>query len=138
MADVSGTPLYLLDTNTCIYIINRRPLAVFDRLAGLRAGQVAISSITGAELHFGVEKSGSQRNRDALEMFLAPLEVLAFDEAAMHEYGRLRAHLQARGTPIGALDMLIAAHAKALSAVLVTNNLSEFSRVPDLRLDNWV
>lgn len=132
------SPRYLLDTNTCIYIINRHPEAVFARFAGLRAGEVGISSITGAELDFGVAKSGSKRNRLALDKFLAPLEILPFDDNAMHEYGPLRAHLERKGTPIGALDTLIAAHALALSCTLVTNNLREFKRVPKLRLENWV
>lgn len=129
---------YLLDTNTCIYIVNRQPPAVFEHFKDLRAGQVAISSITGAELHFGVAKSGSGRNLQALAKFLAPLEVLPFDDMAMLEYGRLRANLERAGRPIGALDTLIAAHALALDCVLVTNNLREFKRVPKLRLENWV
>lgn len=131
-------PRYLLDTNTCIYIINRQPDAVFARFSGLRAGEVGISSITGAELDFGVAKSGSERNRLALDKFLAPLDILPFDDGAMRQYGTLRAHLERKGTPIGALDTLIAAHALALSCVLVTNNLREFERVPQLRLENWV
>lgn len=130
--------LYLLDTNICIYIINRRPPGVFDRFAGLQIGQVAISSITGVELSYGVEKSGSSRNRQALDKFLAPLDVLPFDDAAMRRYGGLRSGLERQGTPIGAMDQLIAAHALALNAVLVTNNLREFECVPGLRLENWV
>jgi tRNA(fMet)-specific endonuclease VapC len=130
--------LYLLDTNICIYIINRRPPGVFDRFAGLQIGQVAISSITGAELTYGVEKSRSSRNRQALDKFLAPLDVLPFDEAAMRRYGGLRSALELQGTPIGPMDQLIAAHALALDAVLVSNNLREFERVPGLRLENWV
>ena len=130
-------PRFLLDTNICIYIINRRPAGVFRHFAGLHAGEVAISSITGGELHFGVAKSGSQRNLQALEKFLAPLDVLPFDDAAMREYGRLRHYLEGKGTSIGALDTLIAAHALALDTVLVTNNLREFKRVPGLRLENW-
>ncbi|WP_340648862.1 type II toxin-antitoxin system tRNA(fMet)-specific endonuclease VapC [Pseudoxanthomonas winnipegensis] len=130
--------LYLLDTNICIYIINRRPPGVFEHFAGLQIGQVAISSITGAELDYGVAKSGSQRNRQALDKFLAPLDVLSFDEAAMRRYGALRSGLERQGTPIGAMDQLIAAHALALDAVLVSNNLREFERVPGLRLENWV
>ncbi|WP_228257895.1 type II toxin-antitoxin system tRNA(fMet)-specific endonuclease VapC [Pseudoxanthomonas winnipegensis] len=130
--------LYLLDTNICIYIINRRPPRVFEHFAGLQIGQVAISSITGAELDYGVAKSGSQRNRQALDKFLAPLDVLSFDEAAMRRYGALRSGLERQGTPIGAMDQLIAAHALALDAVLVSNNLREFERVPGLRLENWV
>ena len=133
-----NSPRFLLDTNTCIYIINRRPAEVFERFAGLRLGDVAISSITGAELNFGVIKSGSRRNLDALEKFLAPLDALPFDDSAMREYGPLRTHLERVGTPIGAMDLLIAAHALALRSTLITNNLREFSRVPGLGLGNWV
>ena len=128
----------LLDTNICIYIINKRPPQVAAHFEGLVYGDVAVSSITGAELAFGVAKSGSARNQDALEKFLAPLDVLPFDAAAMYAYGTLRAQLQARGQPIGALDTLIAAHALALGATLVTNNLAEFARVPGLACENWV
>lgn len=133
-----NSPRFLLDTNTCIYIINRRPAEVFERFAGLRLGDVAISSITGADLYFGVSKSGSRRNLDALEKFLAPLDVLPFDDSAMREYGPLRTHLERVGTPIGAMDLLIAAHALALRSTLITNNLREFCRVPGLGLANWV
>jgi len=131
-------PLYLLDTNICIYIINHRPPGVLDRFAALRIGQVAISSITGAELAYGVDKSGSPRNRQALDKFLAPLDILPFDETAMRRYGALRSGPERKGTPIGALDQLIAAHALAVDAVLVTNNVREFERVVGLRLENWV
>lgn len=130
--------IYMLDTNTCIYIINQRPPQVRAHFEGLRYGAVVVSSITGAELAFGVAKSGSQRNQDALEKFLAPLEVLPFDSEAMYAYGALRARLQASGQPIGALDTLIAAHALAVGATLVTNNLAEFDRVPRLACENWV
>ena len=136
--DGMSLAMYLLDTNICIYIINRRPMEVFNRFEGLKVGQVAISSITGAELSFGVEKSGSSRNRQALDKFLAPLDILSFDEAAMRAYGPLRSHLEGQGTPIGSMDMLIAAHALALDATLVTNNAREFHRVPGLVLENWV
>lgn len=129
---------FLLDTNTCIYIINRRPAKVFERFVGLHIGEIAISSITGAELAFGVAKSGSQRNQHALDKFLAPLEILPFDETAMRRYGVLRSDLERQGTPIGALDLLIAAHALALNATLVSNNLREFQRVKGLALENWL
>lgn len=135
---VTDTPRYLLDTNTCIYTINRQPETVFARFEGLRAGDVGISSITGAELDLGVAKSGSMRNRQALDKFLAPLDILPFDEAAMREYGQLRAHLERQGAPISTLDTLIAAHALVLDCILVTNNLREFERAPKLRLENWV
>ena len=130
--------IYMLDTNTCIYIINQRPPQVRAHFEGLRYGAVVVSSITGAELAFGVAKSGSPRNQDALEKFLAPLEVLPFDSEAMYAYGALRARLQASGQPIGALDTLIAAHALAVGATLVTNKLAEFDRVPRLACENWV
>lgn len=129
---------YLLDTNICIYIINRRPVEVFMHFEHLHAGEVGISSITAAELRYGVEKSGSQRNAQALEKFLAPLDVLPFDEVAARRYGALRSGLERTGRPIGALDQLIAAHALALEVVLVSNNIREFERVPGLALENWV
>jgi len=135
---VGSAVIYMLDTNICIYIINKRPPQVHAHFEGLRYGQVVVSSITGAELAFGVAKSGSTRNREALEKFLAPLDVLPFDSQAMYAYGALRAQLQASGQPIGALDTLIAAHALVVGAKLVTNNLAEFDRVPGLACENWV
>lgn len=130
-------PRYLLDTSICIYIINQRPLGVFKHFSGLQAGQIGISSITQAELDFGVAKSGSPRNRRALDKFLLPLDVHDFDAQAARTYGDLRAHLETQGTPIGGMDMLIAAHALTLEYILVTNNTREFQRVPDLKLENW-
>lgn len=131
-------PIYLLDTNICIYIIKKKPIEVLHRFSGLSFGDVAVSSITAAELDYGVSKSGSDRNMATLEKFLAPLEILPFDNESARQYGRLRANLERQGTPIGPLDTLIAAHALALNSVLVTNNVREFSRVPMLKLDNWV
>nr|WP_296443489.1 type II toxin-antitoxin system VapC family toxin [Rhodoferax sp. UBA5149] len=128
---------YMLDTNICIYIINARPPSVLERFRRERLGSISISSVTAAELAFGVAKSGSARNREALEMFLAPLEVLPFDASAIWHYGDLRAALERRGEPIGALDTMIAAHAMASNTILVTNNTREFARVAGLRLENW-
>jgi len=128
---------YMLDTHICIYIINARPPAVLERFRRERLGSISISSVTAAELAFGVAKSGSARNREALEMFLAPLEVLPFDASAIWHYGDLRAALERRGEPIGALDTMIAAHAMASNTILVTNNTREFARVAGLRLENW-
>ena len=127
----------MLDTNICIYIINVRPPSVLERFRRERLGSISISSVTAAELAFGVAKSGSARNREALEMFLAPLEVLPFDASAIWHYGDLRAALERRGEPIGALDTMIAAHAMASNTILVTNNTREFARVAGLRLENW-
>ena len=128
---------YLLDTNICIYIINRRPPEVFQHFERLAVGDIGISSITGAELAYGVARSGSARNQQALEKFLVPLDIVAFDATAMRQYGQLRTRLEKKGTPIGPLDMLIAAHALALGCTLVTSNLREFERVPGLALENW-
>ncbi|MHB8948783.1 MAG: type II toxin-antitoxin system tRNA(fMet)-specific endonuclease VapC [Rhodoferax sp.] len=128
---------YMLDTNICIYIINARPPTVLERFRRERLGSISISSVTATELAFGVAKSGSARNREALEMFLAPLEVLPFDASAIWHYGELRAALERRGEPIGALDTMIAAHAMTSNTILVTNNTREFARVAGLRLENW-
>lgn len=129
--------MILLDTNICIYIINARPPAVLARFHQFRLGDIGLSSVVAAELAYGVAKSGSARNRQALEGFLAPLEVVPFDEHAAWAYGELRADLERRGQPIGALDTMIAAHALCLDALLVTNNTREFERVPGLKLENW-
>ena len=123
------------DTN--IYIINAKPPAVLARFQQYRMGDVGLCSVVAAELAFGVAKSGSARNRHALEMFLAPLTILPFDEAAVWAYGDLRADLKRRGTPIGALDTMIAAHALSQQALLVTNDTREFAKVTGLQLDNW-
>lgn len=128
---------YMLDTNICIYVINARPPVVLARFKQERLGQIGVSSVTAAELAYGVAKSGSTRNREALELFLAPLEVLPFDASAIWRYGELRFGLEKRGQTIGALDTMIAAHALASNAILVTNSTREFARVPDLRLQNW-
>ena len=130
--------MILLDTNICIYIINMRPPEVLARFREYRLGEIGVCSVVAAELAYGVTKSRSARNRSALEMFLAPLEVLPFNEAAVWAYGDLRASLEREGQPIGALDTMIAAHALSLDAPLVTHNTREFARVPGLRLENWV
>jgi len=128
----------LLDTNICIHVINAKPPAVLDRFRQHRMGEIGLCSVVAAELAYGVAKSGSARNRQALEMFLAPLVILPFDEAALWAYGDLRAELERKGTPIGALDTMIAAHALSQQSTLITNNTREFARVPGLALENWV
>jgi tRNA(fMet)-specific endonuclease VapC len=130
--------IYFLDTNICIYIINRKPPHVFEKFRQYRMGDIAISSITAAELAFGVEKSGSERNRQALEKFFAPLEILPFDEECIWHYATVRNQLQQQVQVIGGLDMMIAAHALARDATLVTNNTREFERVIGLKLENWI
>jgi tRNA(fMet)-specific endonuclease VapC len=128
---------YLLDTNICIYAIKQRPISVIAALRAHAQAGIGISSITAAELWFGVEKSGSARNRDALRHFLEPLEIADFDLAAAEVYGRVRLQLEQAGTPIGPLDTQIAAHALHLDVTLVTNDTREFERVAGLRLENW-
>jgi len=129
---------YLLDTNICIYIIKKRPIAVFEKFKGLSIGSVGISSITLAELQYGImESSDPRKNREALEKFLTPLEIIDFDYNATIEYGKIRADLEKRGIPIGPLDTLIASHARGLDLILVTNNEKEFNRIPELKTENW-
>jgi tRNA(fMet)-specific endonuclease VapC len=128
---------FMLDTNICIYAIQRRPQEVVAALREHEAAGIGVSIITVCELEFGAAKSGSARNVAALQQFLAPLEIADFDRAASRTYGSLRAHLEAAGTPIGPLDTQIAAHALALGVTLVSHNLREFERVPGLLLANW-
>ncbi len=130
--------MILLDTNICIHVINAKPPEVLERFRKYRMGEIGLCSVVAAELAYGVAKSGSTRNREALEMFLAPLIILPFDVAALWAYGDLRAELERKGTPIGALDTMIAAHALSHKSILVTNNSREFARVPGLALENWV
>ena len=130
---------YLLDTNICIYIIKKQPVDVFNRLRKCAVGDVAISSITVAELEYGAAKSNRpEQNRNALIAFLSPLEILSFDDQAALHYGDIRSCLEKTGKIIGSMDMLIAAHARSIPLILVTNNMDEFIRVPDLRVENWV
>ena len=129
----------LLDTNICIYLIKHRPQEVRQRFERYAVGEVGISSITVSELQFGVEKSRRvEQNRAALMQFLLPLVIANFDYESAVVYGRIRAELERLGTPMGPLDTLIAAHALSLDVTLVTNNEREFSRVSDLRVENWV
>lgn len=131
---------YLLDTNICIYLINRKPHheAVLRHMDGLMYGDILISSITVAELRYGVAKSARpEQNKEKFEGFIERFEVVAFDDAAAAVYGTIRAVLESAGTPIGPLDTLIAAHALHLQCTLVTNNVREFERVPDLKIENW-
>ena len=126
----------MLDTDTCIYTIKRKPLEV-RRMFNIHSGEISISTVTLGELVHGVEKSDNQRqNRVVLEGFVGRLEVINFDEAAAYQFGQLRHEL--KGQEIGAYDFMIAAHARSLGLTLITNNTREFSRVEGLRVENWV
>lgn len=130
--------MWLLDTDICIYLIKKKPERLLARLRQVDIRTVAISSITVAELQFGVAKSARpEQNALALAAFLAPLTVESFDDAAAASYGPLRADLERAGTPLGSLDMLIAAHAMALGRTIVTNNTREFERIEGLKIENW-
>ena len=129
---------YMLDTNICIYAIKHKPEQVFIRLQEHDPVDICISSVTYAELVHGVEKSKAvEKNRVALALLLANIEIMNFDPLAAECYGKIRADLEKAGTPIGPLDMMIAGHAKALGYTVVTNNTKEFERVKRLKLENW-
>lgn len=130
---------YLLDTNICIYLIRRRPPQVLDRFQRCAIGDISLSTVTVAELEYGAAKSEfPAKNRQALEAFTLPLEIVSFDTAAAVAYGSVRGDLERQGIPIGAMDLLIAAHALSLGVILVTNNTREFARVQGLPVENWV
>lgn len=128
----------MLDTNICIYAMKNRPEKVLQRLKRELDSGVCISAITLAELEYGMRHSSNPaKNEQALLRFLVPFTILPFSAAAAAKYGEIRAHLQTKGCLIGPMDMLIAAHAESEGMVLVTNNVREFVRVPDLSLENW-
>ncbi len=130
---------YLLDTNTCIHLIKHHPPEFWRKLSVIPVGQVGLSSCVLAELWYGIEQSARRaENEAALEDFLDYVEVLDWPAQAAPIYGRLRATLKRQGTPIGAMDLMIAAHALVVDATLVTDNLQEFQRVPGLRVENWM
>lgn len=129
---------YMLDTNICIYAIKHKPEKVLEEMGRHDPSDVCISAVTYAELIHGVEKSAAiEKNRLALSLLLANIEIFDFDAKAADCYGKIRAELEKKGSPIGPLDMMIAGHARSLEFTLVTNNMKEFSRVPGLRLENW-
>lgn len=130
---------YMLDTNICIYAIKNKPERVFQKVREHLQSGLCISAITLAELEHGISKSSyPEKNRTSLAKFLAVMDILAFDQAAAVEYGKICAYLQRKGMPIGTMDMLIAGHAKARNCILVTNNVREFERVEGLVIENWV
>jgi len=130
---------YMLDKNICIYLIKQQPRQMIDKFQGIGPGEITISTVTVAEMMYGVGKSQhKEKNKAALESFLAPLEIVDFNFRAAQHYGVVRAYLEKKGKPIGAYDLMIAAHALSLGLVLVTNNEREFQRIPDLIVENWV
>jgi tRNA(fMet)-specific endonuclease VapC len=130
--------MYLLDTNICVYVIRKRPESVFRRLSNIGKRGVAISVVTAFELEVGALRAQGTHYSEAVRLFIAELPVLSLDDSARTAYGQLRTALERRGEVIGAYDMLIAAHALAVDATLVTNNEKEFKRVKGLKIENWV
>ncbi len=129
--------MFMLDTNICIYLINERDKALRERFEA-NAREISISSITYAELCYGVAHSARvAENTRELEAFRIDLDIRSFDQDAGEHYGEIRHALAKRDRPIGANDLLIAAHARSSGATLVTNNVGEFGRVPGLRVENW-
>ena len=129
---------YLLDTNICIYIINEQPAQVLLRVIQAGRESLAISTVTVAELAFGVAKSTRADSRAKLENFLSKFPILDWDQEAAWVYGNVRKTLDAKGQRIGERDLLLACQALALDATMVTNNTREFERVEGLKLENWV
>jgi tRNA(fMet)-specific endonuclease VapC len=129
---------YMLDTNICIYVMKHYPPHLQEKFNSL-AEQLCISCVTLAELHYGAEKSARRvENLTAIEHFVARLDVLPFEVKAAAHYGQLRAELERAGTPCGVHDMQIGGHARSEGLIIVTNNLREFSRMPGMRVENWV
>jgi len=132
--------MFMLDTNICIFLIKKKNAKVLEQLKINRKKGLCISSITLAELEFGIENAEQEykaRNRIALMEFLAIMEIKQFDENAAKAYGILRKELKDRKCLIGPFDMLIASHAKSLNITLITNNTKEFSRIKDLKIEDW-
>ena len=129
----------LIDTNMCIYIMNRRPPEVIKKFKQFEPGDIGISAITVSELQYGIAKSKHrERNQLRLEEFLIPLEIVVYDENAAGAYGDIRFQLEKLGRPIGPLDLLIAAQAISRKLILVTNNDKEFNRIKNLKVENWI
>ena len=129
----------MLDTNTCIAIIRRKPPQALQRFKAYKVGEIGISWVTLGELEFGAAKSQYlEKNQAALDEFVLPLEIANFDRETARVYGRVRAMLEKKGTPIGSLDLMIGAHALSLGATLATNNTREFSRIKGLTVVDWL
>lgn len=130
--------MWMLDTDTCSYILREHSPEVLDRLDGVARSDVAISTVVSAELRYGALRVKSKKLAATIENWLALFEIASWDDAAAQAYARIRTAVEAKGRLIGNLDLLIAAHALSRDATLVTNNTRHFSQVPGLRLANWI
>ena len=130
---------YLLDTNTCIYFLNRSSEKIISKMKSLSPSNIKLSSITVAELFFGAEKSKAQKkNRTIVQGFIGNFERIPFDEKCCQNYAKIRATLEKSGSPIGPMDLLIASITITHNLILVTNNVAEFKRIKGLNLENWI
>jgi len=130
---------YLLDTNTCIYFLNRPSEKIISKMKSLSPSDIKLCSITVAELFFGAEKSKAQeKNRAIVEDFKGNFEIIPFDEKCCRNYAKIRSSLEKSGSPIGPMDLLISSITITHNLVLVTNNVSEFKRIKGLNLENWI
>ena len=130
--------MYMLDTNICIYLINNKHPELAQKIANVPSDNIYISTITQAELEYGVSKSKNPvKNALALAKFLSVIRVIDFNTEAAQAYGDIRADLEQKGKLIGLMDMLIAGHAKSKGFIIITNNIREFERVERLNLENW-
>jgi tRNA(fMet)-specific endonuclease VapC len=129
----------LLDTNTCIYFLNRASEKIVNRFKEFTPAQIRLPSITVAELYYGAEKSEfKSRNRERVKRFVSTFEIVPFDETACSSYARIRHSLERAGTPVGPMDLLIASIGLAYNYTVVTNDVEEFKKVKGLKLENWV
>ncbi len=135
---MTTAPRYLLDTNILSDLVRRPQGPVVNHITRVGEETVCTSIIVAAELRFGAAKSGSSKLSDRVDLILSAIEILALEIAADREYGKLRQHLARKGTPIGPNDMLIAAHALDAGLIMITANVKEFSRVPGLKVENWL
>ena len=129
---------YMLDTHICIHIIREKPVKVLKKLRSFDISDIAVSAITHSELEHGIVFSSRRKaNQEALAQFLSPLKIVPYDDRAAANYGQIRNRLEKKGSVIGAMDLLIGAHARSIPVTLVTNNHREFKKIPGLRVENW-
>jgi tRNA(fMet)-specific endonuclease VapC len=131
--------LYLLDTNTCIYFLNRSSERIISQFKKYSPSEIMLSSITVAELFYGAEKSKARKkNWAVVEDFVSNFDIVPFDEKSCQTYAKTRALLEKSGVPIGPMDLLIASITIANNSILITNNIKKFRRIKGLKLENWV
>ena len=128
----------MLDTDTCSYIIKRNPASIVQTFWNHKNDEICINSVTYAELMYGAMRTGSSKTPALIRRFVIHVGIVYFDDAAAEEYARIRCFLEAKGTSISAADLMIASCAKVKKAILVTNNVKHFGKIPDLEIENWI